>query len=752
MTILLHLFLLSASVCLSQSPSFQTFVNPVIPGDHPDPTLTKIGNYFYTSGSSFNPTPRIYRSTDLVHWEVIAQPVSPNWPVYGNTAGGGIWGGHTVLYNDIYWHYFGRGGGAMYFVTANDPAGPWSQPVQMQVPAGMPGLGVDNSIFIDEDTGKWYLLTKAGMGNNHLVELGLNGQPTGNVLDLTWLNPASENHPYGWAEGPVMWKDNGYYYYSFAQHLVGLQYVMRSETLTDDREMWEIFQGGIFHGARGNFQTPNHISPVVLLDDGTSWAIGHSYHTGNWYAQGRQGLLLRVVYDAQGWPRIQYPTDNAEEAPALPGSGIPWMVPKSDMFNNTVLDPDWSFLGSTPLTTFSLTERPGWLYLQPRAGALGSNTIIKNDGEHQYSLLTCVDFDPVNLLDEAGLWIINGPQSHQVKLYSTINYEGDKVLVFSFEDTRYEIENTIGSIVWLKLVRDGHMMSGYYSADGYDWLKLGETINATILGTEVAEFNNFTGNKQGLYVRARAAYFSTYIYRDAYTDISARYPANRYGVQRFSSYLGSIDNDDWALYAGVEFGNEEEGASYQRKPIEVSIVAASAASAGVVEIWLDSIDTGQKIAEVPIESTGNWNTFETFTESVAPVSGRHDVYLRFKGDGGRELFRVRSFRFISQQYPTSIEDGVSPSENPHTFQLEQNYPNPFNASTVIRFSMSHAAGVSLKVYDVLGREVATLVDNRMMPAGRHHIAFDAVNLSSGVYIYRLIAGDFVESKSLVLNK
>jgi xylan 1,4-beta-xylosidase len=85
-----------------QSPSFQTYINPIIPGDHPDPTLTKIGDHFYTSGSSFNPTPKIYHSTDLVHWEVIAQPVSASWSGYGDEPGGGIWGGNMVLYDGTY--------------------------------------------------------------------------------------------------------------------------------------------------------------------------------------------------------------------------------------------------------------------------------------------------------------------------------------------------------------------------------------------------------------------------------------------------------------------------------------------------------------------------------------------------------------------------------------------------------------------------------------------------------------------------
>jgi xylan 1,4-beta-xylosidase len=730
-----------------QSPSFQTFVNPVIPGDHPDPTLTKIGDYFYTSGSSFNPTPKIYRSTDLVHWDVIAQPVSSSWGLYGDSPGGGIWGGHMVLYNDTYWHYFGRGGGAMYFVTADDPGGPWSNSTQVQVPAGMPGLGVDNSIFIDEETGKWYLLTKAGRGNNHIVELGLNGQPTGQVLDLTWLNPASEGYPYGWAEGPVMWKYNGHYYYSFAQHLVGLQYVMRSDTLTDDRAAWTIMDGGMFQGPRGDYQTPNHISPAVLLDDGTSWAVGHSYHTGNWYAQGRQGLLHRIMYDENGWPRIQYPSNNAEEAPNLPSSGIPWMVPKSDMFDGSSLDPEWSLLGYTPTETFSLLVRPGWLYLEPYNG---DNTVIKNDGEHQYSLITRVEFEPESVSDEAGLWIFNGPETHHVKVFRTQNSNGTKVLAFSFQETYYEVENTIGFTVWLKLVRNGHIMSGYYSADGYYWHQIGGSIDATILGTEVTQFNNFTGNQQGLYVRGKPASFNLYIYRDAYTDIGAQYPSNRYGVQKLTGYLGGINNDDWALYAGVEFGSQEEGAAYRRKPTEISIVASSATSGGIVEVWLDSIDTGQKIAEVTIEGTGDWNTYETFADTVAEVSGRHDVYLRFKGAEGEQLFRLRSFKFTSEEFPVSVNDDGADSGSPDTFSLEQNYPNPFNPITNIRFSLPRQSEVSLKIYDITGREVASPVQNQLMPAGRHYIAFDASNLASGVYTYRLDAGDFVRSKKLIL--
>ena len=75
----LILGLLVWSAAYGQSPSFRSYMNPVIPGDHPDCTVTRIGNDFYTAGSSFNPTPVIYHSTDLVHWEAIARPVSAAW-------------------------------------------------------------------------------------------------------------------------------------------------------------------------------------------------------------------------------------------------------------------------------------------------------------------------------------------------------------------------------------------------------------------------------------------------------------------------------------------------------------------------------------------------------------------------------------------------------------------------------------------------------------------------------------------------
>ncbi|HTR82374.1 MAG TPA: T9SS type A sorting domain-containing protein [Bacteroidota bacterium] len=88
---------------------------------------------------------------------------------------------------------------------------------------------------------------------------------------------------------------------------------------------------------------------------------------------------------------------------------------------------------------------------------------------------------------------------------------------------------------------------------------------------------------------------------------------------------------------------------------------------------------------------------------------------------------------------------------PTTFNLAQNYPNPFNPSTTIEFSIPQNGRVKLKVYDILGNEVATLVD-REMSAGHYSATWNAKNNSSGVYFYRLTAGSSTEIKRLILMK
>jgi hypothetical protein len=88
---------------------------------------------------------------------------------------------------------------------------------------------------------------------------------------------------------------------------------------------------------------------------------------------------------------------------------------------------------------------------------------------------------------------------------------------------------------------------------------------------------------------------------------------------------------------------------------------------------------------------------------------------------------------------------------PERFVLAQNYPNPFNSSTTIQFALPIASHVSIKVYNELGVEVATLVDKHL-PPGEYKTTWNAADIASGVYLYRIQAGDFVETKKMLVLK
>ena len=97
--------------------------------------------------------------------------------------------------------------------------------------------------------------------------------------------------------------------------------------------------------------------------------------------------------------------------------------------------------------------------------------------------------------------------------------------------------------------------------------------------------------------------------------------------------------------------------------------------------------------------------------------------------------------------PTSIHENYK--SNPNGFTFFQNYPNPFNPSTTIEFTLPKSEFVELKVFNILGKEVATLVSNKLNQ-GNHTYTFDGKNLASGIYYYQLVAGDFREVKKMIL--
>ena len=86
---------------------------------------------------------------------------------------------------------------------------------------------------------------------------------------------------------------------------------------------------------------------------------------------------------------------------------------------------------------------------------------------------------------------------------------------------------------------------------------------------------------------------------------------------------------------------------------------------------------------------------------------------------------------------------------PLEFELFQNYPNPFNPSTIIKYQIPDISFVTVKVFDVLGSEIATLV-NEELPAGNYNIKYDPINLPSGVYFYRIKSGKYTQARKMIL--
>lgn len=145
---------------------------------------------------------------------------------------------------------------------------------------------------------------------------------------------------------------------------------------------------------------------------------------------------------------------------------------------------------------------------------------------------------------------------------------------------------------------------------------------------------------------------------------------------------------------------------------------------------------------------GNLQTQTFINTSTKLVLGQQNLFririLWEKQINGRTAL-IESFR---DMYLTGINNGIT---IPEKFSLSQNYPNPFNPATNLEFRISELGFVSLKIYDVLGNEIATLVNERKTP-GSYSVKWNASNFSSGIYFYKLIAGEFSETRRMLLLK
>jgi len=198
-----------------------------------------------------------------------------------------------------------------------------------------------------------------------------------------------------------------------------------------------------------------------------------------------------------------------------------------------------------------------------------------------------------------------------------------------------------------------------------------------------------------------------------------------------------------------------EATAYVPEPVPVELISftGSAVKGGILLEWSTSTETNNKGFEVQRSEVRNqrrvWKDIG-FVEGNGTTTERH-TYRFMDNDvsAGKYVYRLKQIDYDgSFEYSKEAEVDIT---GPQEFSLEQNYPNPFNPITNINYELSVKSLVRLKVYNTLGEEVAALV-NEEKPAGNYSVRFDGSSLPSGVYIYRLTAGNYTAAKKLVLLK
>ncbi len=200
-------------------------------------------------------------------------------------------------------------------------------------------------------------------------------------------------------------------------------------------------------------------------------------------------------------------------------------------------------------------------------------------------------------------------------------------------------------------------------------------------------------------------------------------------------------------------------------PVELVSFSANVSNNSVELNWITATELNnsgfsieRKQVLSPQSSVGNSDWVEVgFVNGHGTTSESQSYSFNDQSvSSGKYLYTLKQIDFDGTfSYSNALEVNFS---LPQTFSLEQNYPNPFNPSTTIKFSIPDVIStegrnlnITLKAYDVIGNEIATLV-NENKPAGNYEVSFDATNLSSGTYFYKLQAGSFVETKKMILMK
>lgn len=526
-----------------EDPQFATalaeghYRNPILAGFYPDPSICRVGDEFFLVNSSFAyfPGVPIFRSRDLVNWTQIGNVLSRESQL--KLAGHGVSRG---IFAPSLRHHDGRfymittlvDTGGNFYVTAKDPAGPWSDPVWL------PSVdGIDPSFFFDDD-GKAYVINNGGPKDGKALYEGHRGiwiqefdVKAGRMVGPRQLlvnGGVDITKKPVWIEGPHIYKTRGWYYLSCAEGGTSVnhsQVVFRSKSVWGPWEPWSgnpILTQRTQPAGRDNPVTCTGHADFVQLQDGSWWSVflGCRAYSGEYYNTGRETFLLPMTWTQDDWPMIlpesqlvpltlQAPRlgKDAAKAGSTPGSfPLTGNFSLKDPFNGAELAPWWLSL-RFPASQFSRLEQ-GQLILSALPGTLASKdktAFLARRLQHQHCTAETELVMPLEQGLAAGLVAFQGENFHYFQGLRRASDSTLEVFVECCRDGKIQvlaraiIPQPADGRLRLRFVQKVSTCSFEFSPDGEHWSVLLGSADAKLLSTNVA--GGFVGAMLGLHAR-----------------------------------------------------------------------------------------------------------------------------------------------------------------------------------------------------------------------------------------------------------
>jgi alpha-N-arabinofuranosidase len=502
-----------------------TFQNPIIPGFHPDPSICRVGDDYYLVNSSFEffPGVPIFHSRDLVHWQQIGYCLTRKSQLNLDhaRASGGIYAPTLRYHNGTFYMITTLvDTGGNFFVTATNPAGPWSEPVWVD------HAGIDPSLLFDED-GTVYYDRHEGMADGFIGQAKINlqtGKLDGDFKEV-WRGTGGV-----WPEGPHLYKINGKYFIMIAEGGTSYDHMV---TIARSDSPWGPFVPNpgnpiLTHRNRPDspIQALGHADLVETPDGWWLVCLGIRPQGGRFHHLGRETFLAPVTWSEDGWPVVNGngTLETNLTAPRLPQH--PWeKAPARDEFNPPALGLQWNFLRNPYAGDYSLTERPGWLRLNGSAVTLNDQDSPAFVGRRQTDLAcrasTRLSFNPQHENEEAGL-VLRGNEKNHCEIGVTLK-DGKRQVFF-----RKTLDGkTIEPVPYAEIGSGDVILSVTASPLDYEFScapakgpakKLGTALTCDLSSEKVG---GFTGVFMGLYATGngqkstRPADFDWFEYRPA---------------------------------------------------------------------------------------------------------------------------------------------------------------------------------------------------------------------------------------------